>query len=255
MGRFDNRVAVITGGARGIGFASARRFASEGAAVAILDLDETGAVGAAAELPGEQHHIGIGIDVADAPSADAAVGRVVQELGHVDILMNNAGVTRDNLLFKMTDDDWDTVIKVHLTGAFLMSRAAQVYFVRQKYGKIINVSSISALGNRGQANYSAAKMGLQGFTRTLALELGKFGINVNAIAPGFVVSDMTRAAAARLHMSFEEFQGKTASVTAVGRVGQPEDIAAVAAFLASDEASFITGQTIYVDGGQALGWP
>jgi len=253
MGRFDERVAVVTGGARGIGFATAWRLAREGAAVAIVDLSEPDAVDAAAQLPGDRKHVGIGADVGDSESAQRSIDQAVQELGHIDILMNNAGITRDNLLFKMSDDDWNAVINVHLTGAFLMSRAAQTHLVAQAYGKIINVSSISALGNRGQANYAAAKMGIQGFTRTLALELGKFNINVNAIAPGFVASDMTSATAARLNMSFDEFQEKTAALTAIGRIGEPEDIAATAAFLASDEASFITGQTLYVDGGQTLG--
>jgi 3-oxoacyl-[acyl-carrier protein] reductase len=252
MGRFEDRVAVITGAARGIGFATATRLAGEGAAVAIIDLNEPEAVAAAAKLPGDRKHIGIGADVGDSSSAQASIDRTVAELGHIDILMNNAGITRDNLLFKMTDEDWNAVINVHLGGAFFMSRAAQAHFVKQSYGKIINVSSISALGNRGQANYSAAKMGIQGFTRTLALELGKFGVNVNAVAPGFVVSDMTDATAHRLHVDFEAFQESVAAVTPVGRIGFPEDIAAAVAFLASDEASYITGQTLYVDGGQTL---
>jgi 3-oxoacyl-[acyl-carrier protein] reductase len=167
--------------------------------------------------------------------------------------MNNAGITRDNLLFKMTEDDWDLVMNVHLKGAFLMSKAAQAHFVAQKYGKIVNVSSISALGNRGQANYSAAKMGIQGFTRTLAIELGPFGVNVNAIAPGFIATEMTDATAARLKLDVEEFRRLSAEQNPVKRVGYPEDIAAAAAFLASDEASYITGQTLYVDGGVSLG--
>lgn len=253
MGRFKGRVAVVTGGARGIGFATAWRFADEGASVAIVDLSEADAAEAASRLPAGNPHVGIGTDVGNAASAQRSIDRAVQELGRIDILMNNAGITRDNLLFKMSDDDWSTVINVHLTGAFLMSRAVQTHMVSQGYGKIINVSSISALGNRGQANYAAAKMGIQGFTRTLALELGRFNINVNAVAPGFVVSEMTSATAARLHMSFEQFQDKTAALTAIGRIGKPEDIAATATFLASDEASFITGQTLYVDGGQTLG--
>jgi len=251
MGRFDGRVAVITGAARGIGFGTATRFAEEGASVAIIDLDESAAAEAAAKLPTKA--IGIGCDVSNAASAEAAVERVVAELGGIHILVNNAGITRDNLLFKMTEEDWDLVMGVHLKGAFLMTRAAQKHFVEQKYGKILNLSSVSALGNRGQANYSAAKMGVQGFTRTLGIELGPFGINANAIAPGFIATEMTDATAARLKMDVEEFRKLNAEANPVKRVGFPEDIAAAAAFLCSDEASYITGQTLYVDGGAKLG--
>jgi 3-oxoacyl-[acyl-carrier protein] reductase len=255
MGRFDGRVAVVTGAARGIGFGTATRFAEEGASVAVLDLDETAAAEAAAKLPlGEgQKSVGIGCDVSDAASVDAAVERVVGELGGIHILVNNAGITRDNLLFKMTDEDWDMVMSVHLKGAFLMTRAAQKHFVEQKYGKILNLSSVSALGNRGQANYSAAKMGVQGFTRTLGIELGPFGINANAIAPGFIATEMTDATARRLKMEPEQLREMNAQANPVRRVGFPEDIAAAAAFLCSDEASYITGQTLYVDGGAKLG--
>ncbi len=253
MGRFDGRVAVITGAARGIGFGTATRFAEEGASVAIIDLDESAAAEAAGRLPGDAKHLGLGANVASSADVDAAIARVVDELGGLHILMNNAGITRDNLLFKMTEDDWDLVMNVHLKGAFLLSKAAQAHFVPQKYGKIVNVSSISALGNRGQANYSAAKMGIQGFTRTLAIELGPFGVNVNAIAPGFIATEMTDATAARLKLDVEEFRRLSAEQNPVKRVGYPEDIAAAAAFLASDEASYITGQTLYVDGGVTLG--
>jgi 3-oxoacyl-[acyl-carrier protein] reductase len=255
MGRFDGRVAVVTGAARGIGFGTATRFAEEGASVAVLDLDESWAAEAAAKLPLAEgaKSVGIGCDVADSASADAAVERVVAELGGIHVLVNNAGVTRDNLLFKMTDDDWDMVMNVHLRGAFLMTRAAQKHFVAQKYGKILNLSSVSALGNRGQANYSAAKMGIQGFTRTLGIELGPYGVNANAIAPGFIATDMTDATAARLKMDVDEFRKLNAEANPVRRVGYPEDIAAAAAFLCSDEASYITGQTLYVDGGAKLG--
>jgi 3-oxoacyl-[acyl-carrier protein] reductase len=255
MGRFDGRVAVVTGAARGIGFGTATRFAEEGASVAVLDLDESSAAEAAAKLPlvDGAKAVGIGCDVANSESADAAVERVVAELGGIHILVNNAGVTRDNLLFKMTDDDWDMVINVHLRGAFLMTRAAQKHFVAQKYGKIVNLSSVSALGNRGQANYSAAKMGIQGFTRTLGIELGPYGVNANAIAPGFIATEMTDATAARLKVSVEDFRAAAAQANPVRRVGYPEDIAAAAAFLCSDEASYITGQTLYVDGGAKLG--
>jgi len=255
MGRFDGRVAVITGAARGIGFGIAQRFAAEGASIAVLDLDETAAQDAAGrvDLVEGALAVGIGCDVADAAAAEAATQRVVDELGGIHILVNNAGVTRDNLLFKMTEDDWDMVMAVHLKGPFNMTKAAQSRFVEQRYGKIINLSSVSALGNRGQANYSAAKMGVQGFTRTLGIELGPFGINANAIAPGFIATEMTDATARRLKLEPEEFQRLNAEDTPVRRVGQPEDIAAAAAFLCSDEASFITGQTLYVDGGRKLG--
>jgi 3-oxoacyl-[acyl-carrier protein] reductase len=253
MGRFDGRVAVVTGAARGIGLGIARRFADEGAAVAVLDLDEGQAAEAASGLGGEGgSHLGIGCDVSDAASVQAAVDRVVAELGGLHILVNNAGVTRDNLLFKMSDDDWDTVMAVHLRGAFLMTRAAQKVFVEQKYGKVVCLSSVSAFGNRGQANYAAAKMGIQGFVRTLGIELGPYGVTANAIAPGFIATDMTDATAARVGMSVEDFRAAAAERNPVRRVGYPEDIAAAAAFLCSDEASYITGQTLLVDGGAKL---
>ncbi|MFT4287208.1 SDR family NAD(P)-dependent oxidoreductase [Nocardioides sp.] len=252
MGRFDGRVAIITGAARGIGFGVAERFAEEGASVAVVDLDESAAAEAASRLPGAKH-IGVGANVAKAEDVEAAVKRTVEELGGLHILMNNAGITRDNLLFKMTEEDWDLVMGVHLKGAFLMSKAAQAVFVPQKYGKIVNVSSVSALGNRGQANYSAAKMGVQGFTRTLAIELGPYGVNVNAIAPGFIATEMTDATAARVGMSVEDFRAAAAQANPVRRTGEPADIAAAAAFLAADESSYITGQTLYVDGGVTLG--
>ncbi|MFS3128704.1 3-oxoacyl-ACP reductase FabG [Nocardioides sp. Bht2] len=256
MARFDGRIAVVTGAARGIGFGTATRFAEEGAAVAILDLAVDAASDAAARLaeavPGARA-IGVGADVSDAASVDAAVARIVEELGGIHILVNNAGITRDNLLFKLTETDWDLVMDVHLKGAFLMTKAAQKHFVEQRYGKVVNLSSISALGNRGQANYSAAKMGIQGFTRTLGIELGPFGINANAVAPGFIATEMTDATAARLKMDVEEFRALNAERNPVRRVGFPADIAAAVTFLASDEASYITGQTLYVDGGSSLG--
>ena len=255
MGRYDGRVAVITGSARGIGFGIATRLAEEGASVAVVDLDETAAGEAAGRLPvvDGAKAIGVGADISDAAAVDTAIARVVAELGGVHVLVNNAGITRDNLLFKMSEDDWDLVMNVHLKGAFLMTKAAQKHFVEQKYGKILNLSSVSSLGNRGQANYSAAKMGIQGFTRTLGIELGPFGINANAIAPGFIATEMTDATAARLKMDVDEFRALNAEANPVRRVGFPEDIAAAAAFLCSDEASYITGQTLYVDGGAKLG--
>ena len=247
MGRFAARIAVVTGAARGIGFATAQRFASEGASVAVIDLDEAAAADAAARIELTE------CDVSDSGAAEAAIQHVVETLGGIHVLVNNAGIIRDNLLFKMTEDDWDLVMAVHLKGPFNMTKAAQKHFVEQRYGKILNLSSVSALGNRGQANYSAAKMGIQGFTRTLGIELGPFGIHANAIAPGIIATDMTDATAARTKMSVEEFRAAAAESTPLRRVGVPEDIAAAAAFLCSDEASFITGQTLYVDGGATLG--
>ena len=252
MSRYAGRVVIVTGAARGIGAATAQRFATEGASVAVLDLDEDAAARTADGL-GAERAIGLACDVADARAVERAVTRVVEDLGQVDVLVNNAGVTRDNLLFKMTEEDWDLVLGVHLKGAFLMSREVQKHMTAARYGRILNLSSVSALGNRGQANYAAAKMGIQGFTRTLALELGKFGVNVNAIAPGFIATEMTDDTARRLGVEVEEFRKMNAEANPIKRVGRPEDIAAAAAFLCSDEASYITGQTLYVDGGAKLG--
>lgn len=255
MGRFTGKVALVTGAARGIGFAAAQRFAADGASVAVLDLDEEAAAQAADQLQVQRgaRAIGIGANVTDATSVDTAVDRAHADLGGLDIVVNNAGVTRDNLLFKMTEEDWDIVMAVHLRGAFLVSRAAQRHMVAQKAGAIVNLSSVSALGSRGQANYSAAKAGIQAFTRTLAVELGPFGIRVNAVAPGFVATEMTDATARRLGYEPEEFRRLNADATPVRRVGSPDDIASVISFLAGDEAGFVTGQTIYVDGGQSIG--
>ncbi|HEV7235642.1 MAG TPA: SDR family oxidoreductase, partial [Ktedonobacteraceae bacterium] len=169
--------------------------------------------------------------------------------GRLDILVNNAGVLRDNLLFKMSESDWDTVMGVHLKGAFLCSRAAQKYMVEQKYGRIVSLSSTSALGNRGQSNYSTAKAGLQGLTRTLAIELGPFGITANAVAPGFIDTEMTRSTARRQGLNPDDIIAQASKTIPVRRVGQPRDIANVICFLCSDEASFVNGQIIYVAGG------
>ncbi|WP_030167728.1 3-oxoacyl-ACP reductase FabG [Spirillospora albida] len=245
-----NRVAIVTGGARGIGAATAVRLAREGFAVAVLDLDEAacaGTVRAIAEAGGTA--LAAGVDVADAGRVTAAVERVAAELGPPVVLVNNAGITRDNLLFKMSEDDWDSVMSVHLRGAFLMTRAVQAHMTKAGWGRVVNLSSVSALGNRGQANYSAAKAGLQGFTKTLAIELGKFGVTANAIAPGFIATEMTAATAARVGADFEVFKAAAAEQIPVRRVGEPEDIAGVVAFLVSDDASFVSGQVLYVAGG------
>jgi len=254
MGRFQGRTAVVTGAARGIGRGIAARFAEEGASVAVVDVDPAATEDAVAALPLRSGAVAIPIvaDVSSAEAVEDAVATAVQELGGIHVLVNNAGVTRDNLIHKMPEAEWDLVIGVHLKGAFLMSKAAQRHFVDQRYGKILNLSSTSALGTRGQANYSTAKMGVQGFTRALALELGPFGINVNAIAPGFITTEMTDATAVRLGMDVEEFRRARAERNPIRRVGSPEDIAAAAAFLCSDEASYVTGQTLYVDGGSKI---
>ncbi|WP_131737950.1 SDR family NAD(P)-dependent oxidoreductase [Actinomadura roseirufa] len=254
MGRYEGRIALITGAARGIGFGIASRLAAEGASVAVVDLDADAAAEAAGRLPVTTGAkvIDIAADIGGGEAAEAAVARAVAELGGLHVLVNNAGVTRDNLIHKMTEDQWDTVMGVHLKGAFLMSRAAQRHFVAQRYGKILNLSSTAAFGSRGQANYSTAKMGVQGLTRTLGLELGPFGVNVNAIAPGFIATEMTDGAARGLKLGVEEYRQIRAERNPVRRIGFPEDVAAAAAFLCSDEASYITGQTLVVDGGGKL---
>jgi len=248
--RLKDRVAFVTGASRGIGYATARRLAEEGAKVCLADIDTEGVTKAAGELSeASLEAFGVGVDVSNREQVERAVADTAERYGRLDILVNNAGVIRDNMLFKMTDEDWQTVMDVHLKGAFLCSRAAQKYMVEQKYGRIINLSSTSALGNRGQANYSAAKAGLQGFTKTLAIELGRYGITCNAIAPGFIETEMTRATAQRMGVPFEAFVQGAAQQIPVGRTGKPEDIAAAILFFASEEAGFVSGQVLYVAGG------
>jgi 3-oxoacyl-[acyl-carrier protein] reductase len=246
----EPRVAIVTGAARGIGAATARRLAADGYRVAVVDLDDAACgetVGAIEDAGGQA--LALGLDVSDADSVAAGVTLVADRLGPPVTLVNNAGIVRDNLLFRMTDDDWDAVLNVHLRGSFLMSRAVQGHMTSTGWGRIVNLSSVSALGNRGQANYSAAKAGIQGLTKTLAIELGKFGVTVNAVAPGFIVTEMTAATAARVGIPFEAFQQAAVAMIPAGRVGTPDDVAGVISFLAGDDASYVNGQVIYVAGG------
>ncbi|MEU0153263.1 3-oxoacyl-ACP reductase FabG [Micromonospora fulviviridis] len=246
----STRTAVVTGAARGIGAGVARRLARDGFAVAVVDLDGAAGQPVVDEIEATGGRaLAVGADVADEQAVRAAVDRIAGELAEPTVLVNNAGITRDNLLFKMTADDWDAVVTVHLRGSFLMTRAVQGYMTGAGWGRIVNLSSTSALGNRGQANYAAAEAGLQGFTKTLALELGKFGVTANAIAPGFIETEMTAATAARLGVPFEEFKRAAAAQIPVARTGTPEDIAHAVSFLVSEGAGFVSGQVLYVAGG------
>jgi 3-oxoacyl-[acyl-carrier protein] reductase len=246
----EQRTAIVTGAARGIGAAVATRLAADGFAVAVIDLTaESAQATADAITQAGGRSLALGADVGDADQAAATVERVVSELGPPTVLINNAGIIRDNLLFRMAESDWDAVMSVHLRGAFLMARATQSYMVDAKWGRIVNMSSTSALGARGQANYATAKAGLQGLTKALAIELGPFGVTVNAIAPGFIQTAMTRATAERVGISFEEFSAARVAEIPVRRAGQPEDVAVMASFFVREEASFVSGQVIYVAGG------
>jgi 3-oxoacyl-[acyl-carrier protein] reductase len=246
----DQRVAIVTGAARGLGAATAARLAADGMAVAVLDLDETATAATVEAITAAGGTaLGVGADVADAAAVEGAVARVTEGLGAPTVLVNNAGITRDNLLFKMTESDWDAVMGVHLRGSFLMTRAVQQHMVAARWGRIVTLSSTSALGNRGQVNYATAKAGLQGFTKTLAIELGKFGITANCVAPGFIVSEMTKATAERIGEDWESYVAARAAQIPVARAGQPEDIAHTVSFLVSEGAGFVSGQVLYVAGG------
>ncbi len=224
--------------------------AQEGASVAVLDLSaEAGQDTVAAIKKAGGEAVAIACDVSSAKQVGAAFEEVANRFGRIDILVNNAGLLRDNLLFKMSEDDWDKVLDVHLKGSFLCSQAVQQYMVEKEYGRIIMTSSIVALGNKGQVNYSAAKAGLQAMARTLALELGRFNVTVNAVAPGWIETEMTKEAAERVGITMEDMKERFAKNIPLRRFGKPEDVANVVAFLVSDEASYISGETIYVAGG------
>ena len=246
----EQRVAIVTGAGRGIGAAISERLGADGMAVACLDIDESTALGTASRLAAQGvRAAGFAADVSDEEAVARVVAEVADVLGAPTVLVNNAGVLRDNLLFRMSGSDWDTVMQVHLRGAFLMTRAVQAHMTAASYGRIVNLSSTSALGNRGQANYSAAKAGLQGFTKTVAHELGRFGVTCNAVAPGFIVTEMTRATAERVGQTFEEFSAARVALIPVRRPGEPEDVADAVSFFCSPRAGFVSGQVLYVAGG------
>ena len=243
--RFEGKTALVTGGARGIGAATARRLASDGAKVVVADFDAAAAGETAESIGGRA----VRCDVTSRGDVEGAVAAAVELGGTIDVLVTCAGIIRDNLLFKMTDDDWDAVIDTHLKGSFLAARAAQQHMTAQKSGKIVFISSTSALGNRGQTNYSTAKAGLQGMTKTLAIELGQFNVNVNCVAPGFIDTAMTEQTAERMGVPFDQFKEAVAAQTPLRRVGTPDDVAGTIAFLCSDDAGYVSGQVIYVAGG------
>jgi 3-oxoacyl-[acyl-carrier protein] reductase len=243
--RFQGKTALVTGGANGIGAATARRLAADGATVVVADFDEAAAQATATAIGGHA----VRCDVTNREDVEGAVEAAVKEGGSLDILVACAGIIRDNLLFKMTDDDWDSVIDTHLKGSFYAVRAAQKHMVEQRSGKMVLISSTSALGNRGQTNYSTAKAGLQGMTKTLAIELGPYNVNVNCVAPGFIATAMTQQTADRIGIPFDEFAAAASEQVPLRRVGRPEDVAGLIAYLCSEDASYVSGQVVYVRGG------
>lgn len=252
MGDLDGRVAVVTGGARGIGAAEAIQLGAEGAKVAVLDLMEDECRDTVKEIEDNgSEALAVAADVSNTERVREAFEKVADRFGKIDILVNNAGLTRDGMAFKMPEKDWDLVMDVHLKGSFLCSQAAQKYMSQQQWGRIIMTSSIGALGQRGQANYSSAKAGLEALTRVLSMELGRFNITVNAVAPGWTDTEMTRDMADRLGMSFDELQERYSKNIPLRRFGTVGDIANVVAFLCSEKAAYVSGQTIYIAGGPA----
>jgi len=243
--RFQGKTALVTGGAKGIGAATATLLARDGATVVVADFDEAAAQETAAAIGGHA----VRCDVTKREDVEKAVAAAVSNGGSLDLLVTCAGIIRDNMLFKMSDEDWDAVIDTHLKGTFFAVRAAQQHMVEQKSGKMVLISSTSALGNRGQTNYATAKAGLQGMTKTLAIELGPFNINVNCVAPGFIATAMTQQTADRMGVPFEQFMEAVSAQVPLRRVGQPEDVAGTIAYLCSEEASYVSGQVIYVAGG------
>ena len=239
-----NRVAVVTGGSRGIGLAIAQALAGAGAKVAVLARDGARAQQAAQELGGGAQ--GFACDVSDAAQAETTLGAVDKALGPVDILVNNAGITRDNLLFRIAEDDWDQVLDTNLKGAFLMTKLAARGMIKRRWGRVVNITSVVGLtGNKGQSNYAASKAGLIGFTKAVAKELASRNVLVNAVAPGYIDTEMTRGIA-------EEAKQALQAAIPLGRLGQGADVAAAVLFLASDWASYITGQVLVVDGGMVM---
>jgi 3-oxoacyl-[acyl-carrier protein] reductase len=246
--RFENQVAVVTGAGRGIGHAIAVRLAKEGARVACVSRTEANAQRTADEINMTQSDAAkaYAVDVADQAAVQKAAAQILDDFGRVDILVNNAGVTRDGLSMRMSMDDWDTVLNTNLKGAFTFTQALMRPMIKQRSGRIINISSIAGLtGNAGQANYSASKAGLIGLTKTLARELASRGITVNAVAPGLIETDMTTVLS-------EEIRQAILQKVPLGKLGEPEDIAGAVAYLASPEAKYITGQVLTVDGGMVM---
>lgn len=250
MSDLKGQIAIVTGAAKGIGYAIAKQLGQQGAYVYLFDIDTNNLEKAKKQLDACKilNDI-VTVDITEEFKVQQAIHQIGHTHGKIDILVNNAGVIRDHLLFKMSTEDWGTVMDVHLKGSFLCSKYAQEWMVKNQYGRMINLSSVSALGSRGQANYAAAKAGIQGFTKTLAIELGKFNITVNAIAPGFIVTDMTKSVAERMSISFEELKEAKINHIPVGRAGTPKDIAHAVVFFASPESSFVSGQILYVAGG------